>query len=256
MSKKPSVVSLLKDRISCKNCGLSSLCLPVGLSDSDVERLDAIVTRSTPYHRGDLLYKQGDEFDGIHIVKSGSVKTYYAGKDGQDHVVGFFLPGELIGLEAIHTGVHSCSAAVLETTASCKVPFEELEQLTVEIPGLQHQLLRLLSKEVHNDCGMVALLGNNSAEERLAAFLMSLSSRFSQRGLSATEFNLTMSRAEIASYLGLAVETVSRTFSRFHEKGLLEAERKRIKLLEQSRLLQLAGQCSVDGDALGKRQVT
>lgn len=254
MNKKPSVISLLKDRISCKNCSLATLCLPVGLADADVERLDAIVNRNTPYHRGDLLYKQGDKFDGIHIVKSGSVKTYYAGKDGQEHVVGFFLPGELIGLEAIHTGYYSCSAAVLETTASCTVPFEQLEHLTVEIPGLQHQLLRLLSKEVYNDCGMVALLGNNSAEERLAAFLMSLSSRFSQRGLSASEFNLTMSRAEIASYLGLAVETVSRTFSRFHEKGLLEAERKRIKLLDMNALLVMAGQCTVDGADSDKRQ--
>ncbi|MEJ2309953.1 MAG: fumarate/nitrate reduction transcriptional regulator Fnr [Gammaproteobacteria bacterium] len=249
-----SIVSLLKDRASCKGCGLASLCLPVGLNDGDVDRLNSIVTRNTPYHRGDMLYTQGDTFSQIYIVKSGSVKAYYEDKDGNEHVVGFFLPGELIGLEAIHTGVHSCSAAVLETTAACEVPFEDLEQLSSELPSLQHQLLRLLSREVHNDCGMVALLGNNSAEERVAAFLISLSTRFHQRGLSANEFYLSMSRAEIASFLGLAVETVSRTFSRFQEKGLLEAERKSIKILEIEALNEIGGLCASTAFQLGQRQ--
>ena len=249
-----SIVSLLKDRASCKGCGLASLCLPVGLNDGDVDRLNSIVTRNTPYHRGDMLYTQGDTFSQIYIVKSGSVKAYYEDKDGNEHVVGFFLPGELIGLEAIHTGVHSCSAAVLETTAACEVPFEDLEKLSSELPSLQHQLLRLLSREVHNDCGMVALLGNNSAEERVAAFLISLSTRFHQRGLSANEFYLSMSRAEIASFLGLAVETVSRTFSRFQEKGLLEAERKSIKILEIEALNEIGGLCASTAFQLGQRQ--
>ena len=255
MSKnQSSIISLLKDRASCKGCGLASLCLPVGLIENDVDKLNAIVTRNTPYHRGDMLYNQGDVFSQIYIVKSGSVKAYYEDKDGNEHVVGFFLPGELIGLEAIHTGVHSCSAAVLETTAACEVPFEDLERLSCELPSLQHQLLRLLSREVHNDCGMVALLGNNSAEERVAAFLISLSTRFQQRGLSANEFHLSMSRAEIASFLGLAVETVSRTFSRFQEKGLLEAERKSIKILDIEALNEIGGLCASTAFQLGQKQ--
>jgi CRP/FNR family transcriptional regulator len=249
-----SIVSLLKDRASCKGCGLASLCLPVGLNEGDVDKLNSIVTRNTPYHRGDMLYTQGDTFSQIYIVKSGSVKAYYEDKDGNEHVVGFFLPGELIGLEAIHRGVHSCSAAVLETTAACEVPFEELEKLSCELPSLQHQLLRLLSREVHNDCGMVALLGNNSAEERVAAFLISLSTRFQQRGLSANEFYLSMSRAEIASFLGLAVETVSRTFSRFQEKDLLEAERKSIKIIDIEALNEIGGLCASTAFQLGQRQ--
>jgi CRP/FNR family transcriptional regulator len=253
-NSQSSIVSLLKDRASCKGCGLASLCLPVGLAEGDVDKLNSIVTRNTPYHRGDMLYNQGESFNSIYIVKSGSVKAYYEDKDGNEHVVGFFLPGELIGLEAIHTGLHSCSAAVLETTAACEVPFEELEKLSCELPSLQHQLLRLLSREVHNDCGMVALLGNNSAEERVAAFLISLSTRFHQRGLSANEFNLSMSRAEIASFLGLAVETVSRTFSRFQEKGLLEAERKSIKIIDIEALNEIGGLCASTAVQLGPRQ--
>ncbi|MEN8213383.1 MAG: fumarate/nitrate reduction transcriptional regulator Fnr [Pseudomonadota bacterium] len=244
--KESGIISLLKEHAGCKTCNLSSLCLPVGLSEDEVDKLDSIVYRNTPYHRGDLLYKQGERFRGLFVVKSGSVKGFYEDRDGMQHVVGFFLPGEIIGLEAIHSGYHNCTASVMETTAACEVPFEQLESLTAEVPGLQHQLLRLLSKEVHNDCGMVALLGNNSAEQRVAAFLVSLSSRYHSRGLSSMEFNLSMSRAEIASYLGLAVETVSRTFSRFQEKGLLEVERKNIKLLDSEALTDIGGQCSTD----------
>ncbi len=246
MRKESGIISLLKERANCKTCNLSNLCLPVGISEGDVDKLDSIVHRNTPYHRGDLLFKQGDHFRGLYVVKSGSVKSYYEDREGLEHVVGFFLPGEIIGLEAIHSGCYNCTATVLETTAACEVPFEQLEQLTEEIPGLQHQLLRLLSKEVHNDCGMVALLGNNSAEQRVAAFLVSLSSRHHGRGLSSKEFNLSMSRAEIASYLGLAVETVSRTFSRFQEKNLLVVERKNIKLLDINALSGIGGQCSTE----------
>lgn len=246
MKKDSGIIALIKERIGCRTCNLSDLCLPVGLSDTDVERLDAIVNRNNPYHRGDLLYKQGQSFRGLFVLKSGSVKSYYQDQDGAEHVVGFFLPGEIIGLEAIHSGYHNCSSMVLETTAVCEVPFEQLEQLTEEVPGLQHQLLRLLSKEVHNDCGMVALLGNNSAEQRVAAFLLSLSSRYHNRGLSSREFNLTMSRAEIASYLGLAVETVSRTFSRFQEREIIQAERKNIKLVDIDTLNETGGHCSTE----------
>lgn len=244
MRKETDIISLIKERVGCKTCNLSNLCLPVGLCDGDVEKLDSIVQRYTPYHRGDLLYKQGDRFSGLYIVKSGSVKAFTEDSEGIEHVVGFFLPGEIIGLEAIHSGRHNCTVSVLETTAACEVPFEQLEHLTTEVPGLQHQLLRLLSKEVHNDCGMVALLGNNSAEQRVAAFLVSLSTRYHSRGLSSYEFNLSMSRADIASYLGLAVETVSRTFSRFQERNMLRAERKNIRIDDIDALTKVGGQCS------------
>lgn len=242
MSKKPNVVASLKDRIHCQSCGLTSLCLPVGLNENEVGELDKIVQRNTPFHRGDHLFRQGERFKGIYIVTSGSIKSYYINKHGEECVVGFFLPGELIGLDAIHTRTHSCSAAVLETTSICEVPFAQLEELTNSIPSLQHQLLCLLSKEVHNDCEMVAILASHSAEERLASFLLSLSSRYKARGLSAREFNLSMSRTEIASFLGLAVETVSRAFSRFQDQGLLEVERKQIKLLDLDVLADLGGQ--------------
>jgi len=227
-----SVISLENIKVACKNCSLATLCLPMGLDPEDVERLDSIVRRSRPLHRGDFLFREGERFTSLYIVKSGSVKTYSPSEDGNEQVLGFHLPGELIGLDAIQSDVHGCSARVLETSVTCEIPFERLEELTSAIPSLQHQMYRLLSKEISHESEMLMLLGKRNAEERLAAFVLSLSDRFRRRGFSPRDFYLSMSRHEIGSYLGLAVETVSRLFTRFQEEGLLRVDRKHIELLD------------------------
>jgi CRP/FNR family transcriptional regulator len=204
----------------------------MGLAPDDVERLDDIVKRNRPFHRGDHLFRAGESFKALYIVKTGSVKTYAPVEDGGEQVLGFHLPGEIIGLDAIQYEEHGCSAKVLETTAVCEVPFDRLEELSSAIPSLQRQMYRLLSKEIGQDTEMLLLLGKKSAEERLAAFLVSLSERFKRRGFSAKDFYLSMSRHEIGNYLGLAVETVSRLFTRFQEEGLLKVERKHIELIQ------------------------
>lgn len=229
---KPTVVTLNDLKVACENCSLSRLCLPMGLEEKDITRLDQIISRSKPHHRNDYLFREGDTFKGIYAVKTGSIKTYISREDGSDQVLGFHLPGEIIGLDAIETGVHGCTAKVLETTAVCLIPYEKLEKLSVEIPSLQHQMFRLMSREISNESNMLILLGKRNADERLATFLLSLSHRYKQRGFSATEFNLSMSRNEIGNYLGLAVETVSRLFTRFQDEGLLKVERKHIELLD------------------------
>lgn len=204
----------------------------MGLTLKDVERLDDIVKRARPVHRGDYVFRTGERFHSLYVVKTGSVKTYAPGTEGGEHVLGFHLPGELIGLDAIEKEVHTCSAKVLETSAICEVPFSRLITLSGSIPSLQHQLYRLLSKEIGHDTEMLLLLGKKSAEERLAAFLLSMSKRLHKRGLSPTDFYLSMSRHEIGNYLGLAVETVSRLFTRFQDEGLLKVDRKHVELLE------------------------
>lgn len=223
-------------KVACQNCSLNALCLPMGLDGNDVERLDHIVRRSRPLHRGDYLFRNGDRFRSLFIIKTGSVKTSAPREDGYERVIGFYLPGEIIGLDAIQQEKHTCSAKVLETCAICEIPFRRLEELTSNLPSLQHQMYRLLSREIGQDAEMLMLLGKKSAEERLAAFLLSLSNRFKKRGLSATDFYLSMSRHEISNYLGLAVETVSRLLTRFQEEGLLRVERKHIQLLELERI--------------------
>jgi CRP/FNR family transcriptional regulator len=229
---KPTVVTLNDLKVACENCSLSRLCLPMGLDEKDVTRLDQIINRTKPHHRNDYLFREGDTFKGIYAVKTGSIKTYISREDGSDQVLGFHLPGEIIGLDAIETGTHGCTAKVLETTAVCLIPYEKLEKLSVEIPSLQHQMFRLMSREITNESNMLILLGKRNADERLATFLLSLSQRYKQRGFSATEFNLSMSRNEIGNYLGLAVETVSRLFTRFQDEGILKVERKHIELLD------------------------
>ena len=205
-----------------------------------MDRLDRIIKRSRPLHRGDHLFRESDKFQCLYIVKTGSVKTYAPSEDGGEQVLGFHLPGELIGLDAIENATHNCSAKVLETSAICEIPFNHLEELSTSMPSLQHQMYRLLSREISQDENMLTLLGKNNAEERLAAFLMSLSGRFKRRGFSPYDFYLSMSRHEIGNYLGLAVETVSRLFTRFQEEGLLEVERKHIQLIDLERLAQVA----------------
>lgn len=213
----------------------------MGLAPEDVERLDSIIKRSRPLHRGDHLFRGGERFRSLYVVKTGSVKTYAPSEEGGEQVLGFHLPGEIIGLDAIDKSCHACSAKVLETSAICEVPFQRFEELAASIPSLQHQMYRLLSKEIGQDADMLLLLGKKNAEERLAAFLISMSARLSKRGLSPTDFYLSMSRHEIGSYLGLAVETVSRLFTRFQEDGLLRVDRKHVEVLNLSALEMMGG---------------
>ena len=204
----------------------------MGLASDDVEQLDGIVKRARPLHRGDYLFRIGERFRSLYVVKTGSVKSFAPSEEGGEQVLGFHLPGELLGLDAIDKEVHTCSAKVLETSAICEVPFSRFEELSSNIPSLQHQMYRLLSKEIGQDTEMLLLLGKKSADERLATFLMSMSKRLHKRGLSATDFYLSMSRHEIGNYLGLAVETVSRLFTRFQDEGLLKVDRKHVELLD------------------------
>lgn len=248
MSQHP-LISIDTIRVACRNCSLSSLCLPMGLAPEDVERLDQIIRRTRLLHRGDPLFEEGERFRSLFVVKTGSLKTFAPDRDGSEQVLGFHLPGELIGLDGIDKGMHACSARALETSAICEIPFARLEELAATLPSLQHQLYRLLSKEICHDTDLVLVLGKKTAEERLAAFLLDFSSRLRRRGLSATDFYLSMSRHEIGNYLGLAVETVSRLFTRFQEEGLLKVERKHIRLLDRAALESL-----VEGGGLSRNR--
>lgn len=235
------VVDISKIKVACQNCSLFQLCLPMGVDSEDLNRLDEIIKRKRPVKRGDDLFRVGDDFKAIYAVRSGSIKTYSPSHDGQEQVTGFHLPGELLGLDAISNGHHPCTAKSLETTSVCEIPFDRLEELGHQIPSLQRQLFRIMSREIFEEEGHTLLLGKRNAEERLAAFLLSISSRFKSRGFSTTEFNLSMSRNDIGNYLGLAVETVSRMFTRFQDEGVLSVERKHVEIHDLDRLHELAG---------------
>lgn len=229
---RSSRVDLATLRASCSGCSLQQLCLPAGVAQSDLEELERIVKRGRPLRSGELLFRMSQPFQCLFVVRSGSVKTYYQGTEGDDQIIGFHLPGELLGLDALDSDAHSCTAEALEHSSVCEVPYSQLEDIAARVPGLRRQLMRIVSREMTKDHGQLVMLGRRSAQARLAIFLMSLSKRLAERGYSAYEFNLSMSRYDLANYLGLAVETVSRLFSRFQDDGLIRVDRKHVEILD------------------------
>lgn len=226
-------------KVSCELCSLAELCLPRGLSEAEVHELDGIVKRGRPINRGKHLYRMNDQDHSLYLVRTGSFKSYLSTDDGDEQVVGFHLPGELVGLDAFETGRHTCSTMAMETSTVCELPGEKLNHVCQSVPGLHSQLQSLIGKEISADHSMLLLLGKKSAEEKLASFLVSLSRRFHERGFSPVEFNLCMSRQDIGNYLGLAVETISRLFAKFQEENLLAVDRRLIKIKDLQSLKSL-----------------
>lgn len=238
------VIKLSELKSHCQNCSLYDLCLPMGLEAGDLERLDSVIKRRQSINKNNFLFRIGEPLKSIYAIRSGSFKTYMTNPDGTEQIVGFSLPGELLGMDAISDDKHTCSAKALETSNVCEIPFDHLESLSREIPNLQHQLFRLMSKEIQQDQNLMLLLAQMPAETRLASFLLGMSERLNKRGYAANEFNLSMSRGDIANLLGMAVETISRLLSHFQEEGLLRVERKHITILDLDSLRSLATHCS------------
>jgi len=224
---------------ACSSCSLRELCLPIGLEASDMDRLDRLVTRRKHVQRGEHVYRVGAPFQFLFAIRTGFFKTYELQEDGQEHITGFHMAGEIIGMDAISSDHNTCNAVALEDSEMCEIPFPQLEGLCREIPALQHQFHKMMSREIIRDHGIMMLLGGMRAEERLAAFLLNLSQRYAARGYSATEFHLRMTRAEIGHYLGMKLETVSRTLTKFQEQGLITVSNKHIELQDLVRLRQV-----------------
>jgi CRP/FNR family transcriptional regulator len=237
-------VNVAQLRTACSSCSLKELCLPAGLDRHELDRLDTLVNRKRPIKRGDYLYRSGSALQSLYAVRSGFLKSCVLHDDGREQVAGFHMMGELLGMDAIGTGKHVCDAVALEDSDVCEIPFNDLEQLSRDIPALQQHFHRIMSREIARDYGVMLLLGSMRAEERLAAFLLNLSQRFAARGYSPTRFNLRMTREEIGSYLGLKLETISRAFSRFQDEGLISVQNKSIELKNVNELRALMGQPS------------
>ena len=228
----------------CSTCSLRELCLPVGLMPNEFEQLDAVIRQSRRLKKGEYLFRAGEPFSSLYAIRTGFFKTTVASQDGRDQVTGFFMSGELIGMDGICSHVHSCDAVALEDSEVCELPFAHMENLGQRIPSLQTHFFRLMSREIVREHGVMLLLGNMRAEERLAAFLLNLSNRLYSRGFAANDFILRMSREEIGSYLGLKLETVSRTLSKFHHEGLILVEHKHIQILEPQALKKMVSGCA------------
>jgi CRP/FNR family transcriptional regulator len=228
-------------RIACSSCNLRELCLPVDLGGPDLHRLDALTSIKRPFRRGEYLYRSGEPFRALYAIRTGFFKTQVLHENGREQVTGFQMPGEIIGLDAISSDAHSCDAVALEDSEICEIPFDQLEALSRELPVLQRHLHKIMSREIVRDHGIMMLLGSMRAEERLAVFLLNLSQRFSARGYSPNSFHLRMTRQEIGSYLGLKLETVSRTLSHFQEHGLLSVRLREVEIMDMLRLRSFVG---------------
>jgi CRP/FNR family transcriptional regulator len=230
-------------RINCQNCTLANLCLPHGMNQEDLKKLDGIVARKPPYHRGDHLFRSGHNSHALFAVRSGALKSYCITEDGDEQVLGFILPGELTGMDGLAGSYYASASVALETTSVCELPFDQLNRLCSQLPGMHDQIMHIVGKEITTDQQMLMLLGKRNAEERLASFLLSLSSRYKKRGLSPKEFYLPMSRQDIGNYLGLAIETVSRLIARFQDEGILAVDRKLITIRKLENLSSMVDSC-------------
>jgi CRP/FNR family transcriptional regulator, anaerobic regulatory protein len=221
----------------CSTCAFSAACMEQGYDKSQLRELHVLVEHTGPFREGEHIFREADAFNAIAAVRGGTVKTYVTDTEGREQVLGFFLPGEVIGLNAISQARYPCNAVALDSVVLCRFSFPNIAALASRMPGLQQQLFRLLSLDI----GKASLLaGNFTADERMAAFLVSVSRRFAARGFSARRFRLSMTRSDMANYLRLAAETVSRVLSRFQDDGLIRVERREVELLQPAQLDALA----------------
>ncbi|MDE3270699.1 FNR family transcription factor [Pseudoalteromonas sp. G4] len=226
--------------IKCQDCSISQLCIPVSLNSEEMGKLDDIIERKKPLHKGDFLFEAGQPLRSIYAVRSGSFKSYTLTESGEEQITGFHLAGDIVGFDGISTMSHRSYAQAMETAMVCEIPFTTLDDLSGKLPKLRHQVMRMMSNEINYDQEMLLMLNKKSAEERLAAFLANLSTRFGERGFSKKEFRLTMTRGEIGNYLGLTVETISRLLSRFQKAEIIKVEGKFITILNADELFKVA----------------
>ena len=223
-------------KATCADCSLKGLCLPIAMDVKDIEKLDSIIQRTRPIQSGEHIYRTGEPFKSLYAVRSGSIKTYLVDEDGVEQVTGFYLPGEVLGFDGIGSHTHGCNVVALETSTACEIPFDRLEELTLLIPRLQHHFFQLMSRQIESDHQMMLTLSKKNAEGRIATLLLSLSRRFGRRNLSPNAMRLPMSRMDIGNFLGLTIETVSRTFSRLHKEGVISVDGREISILDHERL--------------------
>lgn len=226
-----------RHQVACSQCTLGKLCLPKNLDESELRQFERIVQKLRPIQRGEHIFRAGEAFRAIVSVRSGSFKSYVINEDGEEQVLGFHLPGELIGLDAIHATTHTANVVALDTSSVCALNFESVKEMARHLPELQAELFRIMSRHIAE---LEASAADLTADQRIARFLLSLSQRFERRGYSRTEFNLSMARRDIASHLRLATETVSRVLARLQESGVLRVNRKNIVIDDFAALEEVA----------------
>ncbi len=240
--EKSEVVDLGNLKRTCAQCSLVQLCLPASIGGEDLARLERVVLSKRPMKRGDHLFNAGQPMQALFVARDGAFKTYTQDENGDLQIIGFHLPGELIGLDGLASERHRCSAEALAAAHVCEVPFTQLQHIASQVPGLQRQLMRIVGRGMVQDHQHLEMMGRKQALERLAIFLHSLSERFAKLGENPHRFTLPMSREDIANYLGLVLETVSRLFGKLQQQGIIELDRRRVDIVDPQALADLVGE--------------
>jgi len=227
-------------KVTCSSCRLRSICLPADLNGTEIQKFEGIVKQPRPMQRGQKVFEPGEPFRSIYIVRSGTIQTYTTMSSGEQQVISFNLPGELVGLDGVGNDEFTSTAEAIEMTSLCEIPFSRLENMMGQSKTLQHQVHRFMGRELILDQQLLIQLAKINAERRVAAFLLNIADRLHARGFSAQEFNLPMTRVDIGNYLGLAVETVSRQMTHFQERDIISVSRKRVVINDVDRLREIA----------------
>jgi len=225
---------------ACENCHVRKLCLPTSLDGEEINLMEDVVSRRITLDKGDHLYKSGDDFHGIYAVKDGALKTSGITSDGREQVTGFYLDGEIVGLDAIDEDLHPCDAVALTQTDVCQLPFDLLTEASGKAPTLLKNLTRIMGREIRREEHVLMLLGSTTAEQRIARFLVNLYERLQKRGAECNTIVLVMSRQDIGNYLGLAIETVSRQFRKLQDQGIVNIDKRKIQILDMAVLENIA----------------
>jgi len=228
--------SLTFSNVKCETCVLAKLCIAATLTHQEIKSLDTAHKTKAHLEKDERLYHAGESKHKIYAVSSGSLKTTRININGTEQITGFYLPGEILGLEGLADMELSSTATAMETSTVCEIKEDDFDKLCETNSGLRKSFKRIVSKEISNEQQMMMSLGQMKSDAKLASFLVSLSSRFKQRGFSPTEFNLSMSRHDIANFLGLTIETISRLFKSFQKQGMLDVKNRHINILDHDAL--------------------
>lgn len=226
--------------IHCQDCSMGQLCIPFTLNKHELDQLDNIIDRKKPIHKTQMLFQTGDPLCSLYAIRSGTIKTYTLSEKGDEQITGFYLPGDLVGFDAITRMSHPCHAEALETAMVCEIPFDILDDLTGKMPKLRLQMMRLMSHSIKSEQETLLILSKMNAEERVAAFIYHLSLRYGARGFSPREFRLSMTRGDIGNYLGLTVETISRLLGKFQKLGIISVKGKYVTINDSDALFALS----------------
>jgi len=233
--------------IGCNSCSLKHLCLPNGLNPAELVEVEKAIDKTVKVSKKHTIFKSNDPIDGIYAVKSGAIKTSIINSEGQEQILEFHLPGDLLGFDAYATDTHSCDATALEDTLLCRLPMEFLDSLSAKLPGVRKVMMQQVGKEISHSQRLLLSLGQLATEERLATYLIQLALHYQSRGFSKTEFILPMSRQDLSNYLGMAVETLSRILSRLSKENIIKIEQRRVIISDYDSLEDLAhASCKAD----------